>query len=83
LVNFVKDRIAIANSINTWVATESRHNVNALVQARMLNPDTRCVLVNWRVVHSCSFFQSKNICVAAAGQVDFGSEEFLEGKVFG
>jgi len=38
---------------------------------------------DWRVVHSCSFFQSKNICVAAAGQVDFGSEEFLEGKVFG
>jgi hypothetical protein len=38
---------------------------------------------NWTVERSGSLFQSKNVGVAAAGETDFGGEEFLEGNAFG
>jgi hypothetical protein len=37
----------------------------------------------WTVERSGSLFQSKNVGVAAAGETDFGGEEFLEGNAFG
>ncbi len=54
-----------------------------LADLKRLFREIRANLPNWTVVHSCSLFQSENIGVAAAGQADFGGEEFLERNAFG
>jgi hypothetical protein len=40
-------------------------------------------MLDWTVERSGSLFQSKNFGVAAAGEADFGGEEFLESNALG